>query len=330
MDKQVDAESGGSVLDHGGYRYNRGNASNTTFQVGSLAGPVRNGLSTSGSAKPTSNEAAFNTSVTDAINTMRSSVSEDHTLESLASGQFYSRFHFHRLFRETTGLPPGRFLALLRMQQAKWMLASSSQLVSEVSASVGYKSFGTFTTQFNRLVGTSPGNFRRLVDVTAGATVNDLVGDQRHKPRAKLRCFLLGNDGRRLNDGQLTMVGLFDTQVPHGIPCGYAIIRAESQIMVEQNVSLGVHTIAAVSSSENSSLLATVLGQERVLVGNADWKNMGSGTPSFLKLRSPMVFDPPMVSAAPLLGLAEFRSRCAVPPHYGLGRRGWNKSCAHI
>lgn len=73
-----------------------------------------------------------------------------------------SRSYFARLFRGATGITPGRFLAAVRVHQAKCLLLSTSTSVTEISFAVGYNSLGSFTTHFTNCVGVSPGRFRRL------------------------------------------------------------------------------------------------------------------------------------------------------------------------
>jgi AraC-like DNA-binding protein len=84
------------------------------------------------------------------------------TLTEIAGSALLSRFYFARLFRETTGITPGRFLAAVRIYQAKRLLQSTSMNITEISFAVGYNSLGSFTNYFTGSVGVSPGRFRRM------------------------------------------------------------------------------------------------------------------------------------------------------------------------
>ncbi len=86
---------------------------------------------------------------------------EQITLDNMASAALFSRFYFSRVFHGVTGTSPGRFLTAVRMAQSKIILATTDYSVSEVAASVGYDSLGTFTTKFSKSVGVSPGVFRK-------------------------------------------------------------------------------------------------------------------------------------------------------------------------
>ncbi|TNY36132.1 helix-turn-helix domain-containing protein [Thermomonospora catenispora] len=89
--------------------------------------------------------------------------SEPLTLTDIAESALLSRFYFARLFKEETGLTPGRFLAAVRIHEAKRLIARTSMSITEISGAVGYNSLGSFTNYFTASVGVSPGRFRRLV-----------------------------------------------------------------------------------------------------------------------------------------------------------------------
>jgi AraC family transcriptional regulator len=88
--------------------------------------------------------------------------SEALTLTEIAESALLSRFYFTRMFRDATGITPGRFLAAIRIHQAKRLLLSTSMSIADISFAVGYNSLGSFTNQFTASVGTSPGRFRRM------------------------------------------------------------------------------------------------------------------------------------------------------------------------
>jgi hypothetical protein len=88
------------------------------------------------------------------------------TLGELASSVFVSPYHFCRVFGKATGLTPGRYLAAVRMFEAKRLLVTTSLRVTDIVCSVGYSSTGTFTTRFTSVVGMTPTQYRDL-DVRA-------------------------------------------------------------------------------------------------------------------------------------------------------------------
>lgn len=82
------------------------------------------------------------------------------SLADMARSATLSRFHFIRVFERQTGVSPGRFLAAVRIYQAKRLLLASSMSVAGVASAVGYSSLGSFTSHFTDSVGISPSRFR--------------------------------------------------------------------------------------------------------------------------------------------------------------------------
>src|SRR5215471_4102534 len=104
----------------------------------------------------------MNSAVERAITSIWEHYREPLSLTDIAKSAILSRFHFSRVFREATGVSPGRFLSAVRIYEAKRMLVSTSLSVTDISLAVGYNSLGSFTNRFTESVGTSPTRFRRM------------------------------------------------------------------------------------------------------------------------------------------------------------------------
>ncbi|MGH7806308.1 MAG: helix-turn-helix transcriptional regulator, partial [Candidatus Binatia bacterium] len=85
----------------------------------------------------------------------------DWTLESLASGVGISRSKLADRFAHFVGQPPMQYLARWRMQLATRLLAERDAKVGAVAAEVGYESESAFSRAFKKIVGTSPGAWRK-------------------------------------------------------------------------------------------------------------------------------------------------------------------------
>lgn len=104
----------------------------------------------------------MDTAVERAIACIRDHYGEPLALARIAESALLSRFYFTRLFKEETGLTPGRFLAAVRIHEAKRLIEATSMSITEVSHAVGYHSPASFTNCFTASVGMSPSRFRRL------------------------------------------------------------------------------------------------------------------------------------------------------------------------
>ncbi|WP_329612035.1 helix-turn-helix domain-containing protein [Streptomyces brevispora] len=97
-----------------------------------------------------------------AIECIRERYGEPLTLTEIAESALLSRFYFARLFKEETGISPGRFLAAIRIHEAKRLIKHTSMSIIDISYAVGYNSLGSFTNSFTSGVGVSPSRYRRL------------------------------------------------------------------------------------------------------------------------------------------------------------------------
>jgi transcriptional regulator GlxA family with amidase domain len=81
-------------------------------------------------------------------------------VEDMARVARMSRYHFSRKFGSARGMPPGRYLASLRLDEAKRMLSHGGHTVKEVAEQCGYGDANYFCKVFRRSFGVSPGTLR--------------------------------------------------------------------------------------------------------------------------------------------------------------------------
>jgi AraC-like DNA-binding protein len=82
------------------------------------------------------------------------------TLRDLALAAGLSTFHFARVFRELTGLPPHRYLTAVRLRHAARLLEQGAS-VSASSLDAGFGSLSHFITAFRKRFGFPPSLVRR-------------------------------------------------------------------------------------------------------------------------------------------------------------------------
>jgi AraC-like DNA-binding protein len=96
---------------------------------------------------------------------------EDWTVESLARVAGLSRSSFAEKFTGVVGEGPGRYVARWRMRVAGEWLSRDHLSVAEAAQRLGYESEASFSRAFKRLVGSSPGHWRRNGGMTSGRKV---------------------------------------------------------------------------------------------------------------------------------------------------------------
>jgi AraC-like DNA-binding protein len=69
--------------------------------------------------------------------------------------------HLSAEFRRNFEVPPGVYLIRRRMDEARYLLRHRNLAIAEVAGQVGYPDIFQFSRMFRRVVGTSPGAYRR-------------------------------------------------------------------------------------------------------------------------------------------------------------------------
>jgi AraC family transcriptional regulator len=83
------------------------------------------------------------------------------SLDHLAAVVRMSPYHFARLFKNSTGLPPHQYVIARRVERAKGLLRDAERFpLADIAAEVGFSSQSHFTHHFKRLVGVTPRRFR--------------------------------------------------------------------------------------------------------------------------------------------------------------------------
>jgi AraC family transcriptional regulator of adaptative response/methylated-DNA-[protein]-cysteine methyltransferase len=94
-------------------------------------------------------------------------------LDALAQAAGMSRFHFHRVFKATTGVTPRAYAAAHRAQRVRDEL-SHSDSVTQAIYDAGFNSNGRFYATSAQVLGMTPRNFRAG---GAGASIRFAVGE---------------------------------------------------------------------------------------------------------------------------------------------------------
>lgn len=98
--------------------------------------------------------------VDSAIRYLKENYSESLSLTTLAAHSFLSKNYFCKLFKETTGTTVNEYIQRLRVEEACKRLRSESVKLTEIAMDVGFSDYKTFYTNFNKMVGMSPSEYR--------------------------------------------------------------------------------------------------------------------------------------------------------------------------
>lgn len=232
------------------------------------------------------------------IELMHERIEEPLSLQDMSRAAFISRFHFNRVFRQITGIPPHQYLYALRLETAKRLLLTTRESVTDVCFSVGYNSLGTFTRRFTGLVGLSPNRFRALME-SASSDLRQLTS-QTEGTDAPGR-FIEGQVAAPEGFEGTIFLGLFSTPMPQGSPVVGTVLTRPGSFHLPPAPDGDYYILGA-------GLLWTEDHREYLLYESA----LRGGTPvrvrrgkavrpADLVLRPPTPFDPPILVSLPLL-----------------------------
>ena len=99
---------------------------------------------------------------------MRQHLQDNLSLDQLARETDYSRAHFLRMFRATTGKTPHQYLTQCRIERARSMLLEAEKIsLTDIAAWCGFSSQSHLTRVFRKHVGVTPGEFMRRQNLKA-------------------------------------------------------------------------------------------------------------------------------------------------------------------
>jgi AraC family transcriptional regulator len=74
-----------------------------------------------------------------------------------------SQSHFSRAFKHTLGVSPMAYVSARRIERAKMLITSTSERLSDIALACGFADQSHFNRNFGRMVGMSPGLWRRKI-----------------------------------------------------------------------------------------------------------------------------------------------------------------------
>jgi len=81
-------------------------------------------------------------------------------LGRVAEASGLSKYHLDRVFKQSTGLSPSRYMTNLRLDKAKLLLTNSLTPIADVAVELGFSDQSHFTHVFKRFIGVTPKAYR--------------------------------------------------------------------------------------------------------------------------------------------------------------------------
>jgi AraC family transcriptional regulator len=100
-------------------------------------------------------------SITNVADYIRLNLQEEISISRLAKIIGFSDSGFRRLFKKYYGVTPKQYQQQCRMNEAKWILRSSSEPIQSVADKVGFLNLHGFSSWFQRKEGFSPSEWRK-------------------------------------------------------------------------------------------------------------------------------------------------------------------------
>jgi AraC family transcriptional regulator len=235
--------------------------------------------------------------VTRVISTIRAEFDQSFSLRRMAAVAFMSPYHFNRVFRSITGLPPRQFLAAVRAEAAAKLLITTQNRVTDVCLDVGYNSLGTFVRRFTAMFGVPPNRLRKMclnefrpctADKSMLATKADSV---KVTVEIKAPSWFLGP----------IFLGLFHNSFPAGEPVATAIAERPGfhELWCTKRGSFFLFALGLSSANrvEDYLICSKALRSLSVLVDVGSWHMAVSE----LELREPVPTDPPVLLNLPMI-----------------------------
>ena len=102
-------------------------------------------------------------------------------LAALSAEARLSQYHFARLFKQSTGLPPHKFVVRRRIERACELLIEGQLSIDAIARAVGFRTRSHFSMMFHRLTGSPPTVYRGFAALRkTGGEVHESPAENGH------------------------------------------------------------------------------------------------------------------------------------------------------
>ncbi len=97
------------------------------------------------------------------LNHIRENLAQDLSVQRLAALARVSEVHFRRVFADSIGAPPHRYILAARLEQARKLLTMTALPISQIAHDCGFASQSHLTTSFKAAHAATPREFRAQI-----------------------------------------------------------------------------------------------------------------------------------------------------------------------
>jgi AraC-like DNA-binding protein len=112
------------------------------------------------SARPAEPATCHRARIADVLNHLGTRIAERHSIAELARVAGLSPYHFLRMFKQVTGVPPHQWLLRARLRRAAQRLLASRERITDIALEVGFEDLSNFVRTFRAEFGISPRGYR--------------------------------------------------------------------------------------------------------------------------------------------------------------------------
>lgn len=98
-----------------------------------------------------------------AIDYIEQHLAEELTLHKVSREVGISKYHFHRLFKEKTGLSIGQYIRTRKLARAAFLLLETDFSILEIALECSFETQESFTRAFKSIYQLPPGKYRNLM-----------------------------------------------------------------------------------------------------------------------------------------------------------------------
>ncbi len=97
------------------------------------------------------------------------------TEKRIAKILYISETSLRNIYNENFGLPPKKYIHIIKIKKAKTLLRTSNKKISEIAYITGYINVSKFSNAFKKIYGITPSKYRENCGFGVDKTLNKMI-----------------------------------------------------------------------------------------------------------------------------------------------------------